>query len=144
MQKQDFHLTVNVQSSASEALNKINHVNQWWAKNVIGSSDKRGDKFTVDFGKTFVDFQISELIPEKKVVWKVTDCNLHWIDNKKEWNGTEVVFELSEKKNTTQINFTHIGLVPQSECFGNCEAGWTEHITVSLVKLINEGKGDPQ
>ena len=22
----------------------------------------------------------------KKVVWKVTDCNLDWINNKKEWN----------------------------------------------------------
>jgi len=125
-------------------MKKINQVNQWWAKKVKGSADKLGDTFTVDFGKTFVDFQISELIPEKKVVWKVTDCNLHWINNKKEWNGTEVVFELLEKKNGTQIDFTHIGLVPRFECYGNCEAGWTEHITVSLLKFINEGKGNPE
>jgi hypothetical protein len=144
MQKQDFNLTINVKASPADAMEKINQVNQWWAKNVKGKADKRGDKFTVDFGKTFVDFQISELIPEKKVVWKVTDCNLHWINNKKEWKDTEVVFELMKKNNSTQIEFTHVGLVPQFECYRNCEAGWTEHVTVSLVKLINEGKGNPE
>ena len=77
------------------------------------------------------------------MVWKVTDCNLHWINNKKEWNSTEVVFEISEKKNSTQIDFTHVGLVPGVECYQDCETGWNEHVTLSLVKFINEGKGMP-
>jgi len=78
------------------------------------------------------------------VVWKVTDCNLEWIKNKKEWNGTDVIFELSETKNGTQIDFTHVGLVPLCECYKDCEAGWTGHVTESLVNFINEGKGMPQ
>jgi hypothetical protein len=28
--------------------------------------------------------------------------------------------------------------VPSAECYEDCEVGWTEHITVSLVKFINE------
>jgi hypothetical protein len=144
MKKNDFKLTITVNGSVEEALQKINQVNKWWAKKVKGTSEKLNDVFKVDFGETFVDFQISELIPGKKVVWKVTDCNLHWIDNKKEWNGNEIVFEISSVKNKTTIDFTHIGLVPQAECYKDCEAGWTEHITDSLVKFINIGKGMPQ
>jgi hypothetical protein len=86
-------------------------------KKVKGKSEKLNDKFMVDFGEIFVDFQISELMPNKKVVWKVTDCNLHWLNNQKEWNGTEVAFEISEKNKQTKIDFTHIGLVPDFECY---------------------------
>ena len=111
MEKKNYHRTITVNDSPEEAMKKICQVNLWWAKKVKGKTEKLNDKFTVDFGETFVDFQISELMPNKKVVWKVTDCNLHWIKAKKEWVGTEVVFEISEKKNSTQIDFTHIGLV---------------------------------
>ena len=93
-------------------MKKISMVNLWWAKNLSGSAEKLNDKFTVRFGETFVDFLISELIPDKKVVWKVTNCNLDWIKAKKEWNGTEVVFEISSENNKTNIEFIHIGLVP--------------------------------
>jgi len=144
MKDKNFHRTIIVNASAAEATKKISEVNKWWAKKVKGKTEKLSDKFTVDFGETYVDFQISELIPNKKVVWKVTDCNLHWIHNRKEWNGTEAVFEISEKGNATQIDFTHIGLVPGVECYNDCEAGWNGHITGSLVKFINEGKGTPE
>src|SRR5690242_7276590 len=95
MEKKDFHRAIKVNASASEAMKKISEVDGWWAKNFTGSAEKLNDKFRVDCGKTYVDFQISELVPNKKVVWKVTDCNLHWIKAKKEWKGTEVVFELA-------------------------------------------------
>jgi len=143
IEMKDFHRTITVNASAADAFKHISQVNLWWAKNFKGKAEKVGDTFTVRFGDTFVDFHIRELIPDKKVAWKVTDCNLDWINNKKEWNGTEVVFEISEKKNSSQIDFTHVGLVPGVECYNDCEVGWDGHITDSLVKFINEGKGLP-
>jgi hypothetical protein len=143
MKSKSYHTTIVVDASAEEMIEKISQVNLWWAKKVKGKAKKLNDEFTVDFGETFVDFQISELVPNKKVVWKVTDCNLHWIKDKKEWNGTEVVFEISEKKNSTQMDFTHVGLVPKVECYKDCEAGWNTHITESLMRFVNEGKGMP-
>ena len=103
------------------------------------------DKFTVPFGElngeiAFVDFMISELVPNKKVTWKVLDCNLPWFKDKKEWNNTEVVFILSEENGKTTIDFTHIGLVPEVDCYEACEKGWDGHITRDLVKFMNEGK----
>jgi hypothetical protein len=144
MEKKNFHRTITVNASATEAMKKISQVNLWWAKNFKGSTEKLNDKFSVQFGETFVDFLISELVQNKKVVWKVTDCNLHWIKAKKEWNNTEVVFEISSENNKTKIDFTHIGLVPGVECYNDCEIGWNGHITMSLVKFINEGKGQPE
>jgi hypothetical protein len=144
MPNKNFHTTIKVNAPAEEALKKINQVDQWWAKKVKGKAEKLHDQFTVDFGTTWVDFHITEILPGKKVVWKVTDCNLEWIKNKKEWNGTKVVFEITEKENTTQIDFTHIGLIPSFECYEDCKVGWTGHVTGSLVNFINEGKGTPQ
>ena len=138
-----FHRIIEVNVSSEEAMAKISQVNNWWAKKINGKTQKLNDKFRVDFGETYVDFQISELVPNKKVVWKVTDCNLHWINNKKEWNGTEVVFEILGKGKAAKIDFTHIGLVPGVECYNDCEVGWNEHIGVSLVRFINGGKGMP-
>lgn len=140
----NFHLNIEVNASAEEAMKKIARVNGWWAKNLKGKAEKLNDKFSVHFGDTFVDFQISELVPNQKVVWKVTDCNLGWIKAKKEWNGTEVVFEISKKGKGTQIDFTHVGLVPGVECYESCEVGWTGHVTKSLVQFINVGKGMPE
>jgi hypothetical protein len=144
MEKKNFHRTITVTASATEAMKKISQVNLWWAKNLKGSTEKLNDKFSVLFGETFVDFLITELVQNKKVVWKVTDCNLHWIKAKKEWNNTEVVFEISSENNKTKIDFTHLGLVPGVECYNDCEIGWNGHITMSLVKFINEGKGQPE
>jgi hypothetical protein len=144
MENKNYKKTIQVDASPEEVMKKINQVNLWWAKKVKGKTEKLNDEFTVDFGKTYVDFQISELIPNKKVVWKVKDCNLDWIEAKKEWKGTEVVFEISKKGNATQIDFTHVGLVPGVECYNDCEAGWNGHLTNSLVNFINEGKGMPE
>ncbi len=144
MEKKDYHRTIIVHASAQEAMKKIAQVNGWWAKNFTGKAETLNDKFSVRFGDTFVDFQISEFLPEQKVVWKVTDCNLDWIKAKKEWNGTEIVFAISPNKNSTQIDFTHIGLVPGVECYNDCEVGWDGHVKNSLVKFINEGKGMPE
>jgi len=144
LENKNFHKAIEVNASAPEAMKKISQVNLWWAKNFSGRAEKLNDKFTVRFGDTFVDFVISELVPNKKVVWKVSDCNLHWIEAKKEWNNTEVVFEISSENNKTTIDFTHLGLVPGVACYNDCDAGWTGHVTVSLVNFINEGKGQPE
>jgi len=144
MENKNFHRTITVNASAAEAMKKISRVNGWWAKNFKGSAEKLNDKFSVHFGETFVNFQISELVPDKKVVWTVTDCNLHWIKAKKEWNNTNVVFEIAPGNNKTRIDFTHVGLVPGVECYNDCEVGWNGHVTESLAAFINDGKGKPE
>ena len=144
MEKKSFHKAFKVKASATEVMEKISQVDLWWAKNFRGKAKKLKDKFSVHFGTTWVKFQISEWVPDEKVVWKITDCNLEWIDEKKEWNGTEVVFEINAGKTSTKIDFIHVGLFPGMECYKDCKAGWTEHLKIGLQDLINTGKGKPQ
>ena len=77
MENKNYHRTFIVNASAEEAMNKISQVNLWWKKDFLGSTEKLNDKFTVPFGElsgetSFVDFVISEMIPNRKVVWKVS------------------------------------------------------------------------
>lgn len=140
----DFSLSVAVKAAATETMERISQVDLWWAKHFKGRAVKLNDEFSVHFGDTYVNFTIAEVIPDRKIVWRVTDCNLHWIDDKKEWNGTEVIWSITEHDGKTRIDFVHKGLTPASECFESCEPGWTHHIKDSLVKLIEKGKGLPE
>ncbi|HTA27513.1 MAG TPA: SRPBCC domain-containing protein [Bacteroidia bacterium] len=141
---QDFNYSLTVKASAKETMKRISEANLWWAKDFKGKAARLNDEFSVYFGDTFVDFKISEVIPDKKIVWFVTDCNLGWIKDKKEWKNTEVIWNLTEKDGKTTIDFVHKGLTPESECYESCKPGWTHHIKDSLQKLINEGKGFPE
>ena len=144
MKQQDFRCTISAHVTAEEALESINDVSAWWAKHVEGYSQSLHDLFTVRFGETFVTFEITELIPNKKVVWFVTDCYLHWINDKTEWKGTSIVWDLTEKGDITEINMTHLGLTPEVECFDDCKVGWTHHIKDSLAKFLTEHVGMPE
>lgn len=108
-----------------------------------GNSEKQDDKFVVKMGgDSFFDFTIEELIPDKKIVWLVTDCNMPWYSDKKEWKNTKVIFELYENNGETKLTFTHEGLTPDIECYKACEPGWTHWITRSLFSYFTTGKGD--
>jgi hypothetical protein len=53
-------------------------------------------------------------------------------------------WEIAPANNGTQINFTHIGLVPGIECYNGCEKAWNFYVNESLLKLLTEGKGIPE
>ena len=145
MEKQNYNATIKVSQSAKEAFKCINNVTEWWTENLEGSSHKLNDVFKLLWGgKSFVTLKIVEFIPDKKVVWQVTDSYLDWLKDKMEWQNTKMSFEISTTDNSTTIHFTHIGLVPEVECYNDCVKGWDQYIKGSLLKLITEGKGDPQ
>ncbi len=145
MKKQDYTASILVTTTANKAFKSINHIVAWWTENIEGSSEKLNDVFTIRFGgESFVTMKIVESVPDKKVVWAVTDCYLHWFADKKEWKGTRIVFEISAEGDSTRIQFTHVGLEPQVECYDTCVKGWDQYFKDSLAKLVNEGKGLPQ
>ena len=56
-------------------------------------------------------------------------------------DGTKISFEISEQDNKTQLRFTHLGLVPEIECFDSCSNSWSQLIQQGLFSLITTGKG---
>ena len=144
MEQKNYHSSITAKVSPKDAFDSIARVDAWWAKNFEGKASKTGDTFTVTFGATKVDFEIAEAIPEKKVVWKVADCYLPFLNDKTEWNGTSVDWEILSDNDNTTINMTHVGLMPGIECYEACNAGWNEHILGSLNNLLNAGQGHPK
>ncbi len=144
MKNKDYAVSITVDATAKEAFNSVNKVSEWWTENLEGSSKKLNNEFTVRFGDVHVSTQkLVEVIPDKKVVWLVTDSHLNFVENKQEWTGSKIVFEIVEKNNKTQITFTHQGLTPEVECFDACSNAWGPYIKESLFNLIKTGKGNP-
>jgi len=141
--QQDYRSSIVANVTAEEAYEKIARINEWWAMNFEGSARNTDDTFTIHFGDTRVDFKITEAIPGKKSNLYVTDCWLPWLNDKTEWTGTEVVFELSQEGDSTKIDVTHVGLTPDIECYNGCKQGWDHFIKLSLLKFLNEGQGMP-
>jgi hypothetical protein len=145
MKTQDYTTLLTVNASAQEAFQGINNVSKWWAEDLKGRSQKLDDEFTVSFfdGIHVSTQKLVEVIPGEKVVWLVTDSNLNFIDDKHEWTGTKISFDIFENDKKTQIRFTHQGLSPAVECFGACSNAWGEYLQQSLVSFINTGIGYP-
>jgi hypothetical protein len=144
VKNQDYSITISANITARDAFNRINSVSKWWTENLEGHSQKLNDEFTVRFGDIHYSKQrLIEVIPDKKVVWLVTDSNLSWLENKHEWTNTKISFDITNKDNKTQIEFTHLGLVPGIECFIDCSNGWNQYINQSLLSLLTTGKGQP-
>jgi Activator of Hsp90 ATPase homolog 1-like protein len=140
----DFTTTLLVKQSPTEAFNAINNVRGWWSEEIEGSTDTLNAEFRYRYEDVHhCKMKIIELIPGKKVVWLVMENYFKFTKDKSEWTGTKIIFDISEKDNKTQIRLTHLGLVPEYECFDICSNAWTQYIQQSLFSLITTGKGQP-
>ena len=144
MNNHNFTTTYLVDQTPEQAFNAINHVRGWWSEEIEGSTDKLGDEFTYHYKDVHrCKMKITEVIPGKKVVWRVLENYFNFIEDKNEWKDTEISFEISRKGNKTEVRFTHVGLVPEYECFDVCSNAWGSYINGSLRSLITTGEGKP-
>ncbi len=144
MKSQNFSTTVRVDQTPEAAFAAINNVRGWWSGEIEGSTDKFGDEWTYRYKDLHYSKQrITEFVPGKKVTWLVLDSSLSFVEDKSEWNGTNIIFEIARAGDKTEIKFTHVGLVPEGECYGACSNAWGSYINGSLRSLIATGKGQP-
>jgi len=144
MKNQSFTTAFTVDKTPAEAFAAINNVRGWWSGNIEGGTDKLGDEWTYRYEDVHYSKQkIMELVPNKRVVWAVLDSYLSFVKDKTEWNGSKITFEISAKGDKTEVRFTHVGLIPEYECFDACSNAWGSYVNGSLRRLITKGKGDP-
>ncbi len=144
MKDQNFTTTLLVDQSPEEVFRAVTNVRGWWSEDVEGGTDKLNDEFLYYYKDVHISkMRITELIPGKKVVWDVLKNHFSFTSDHSEWTGTKVIFEISNAGSKTELRFTHLGLVPEFECYNICLEGWGNYINKSLNSLITTGKGQP-
>ena len=138
----ELHSTFTVDQSPEEVFAAIVDVPRWWTGDIEGSTDTLGDEFTYRYpGAHYSKQKVAELIPGKKVVWHVVDAHLEGPEDPNEWTGTEIKFEITRMEDGTEVRFSHLGLVPDFECFDACSSAWGFYVNGSLKRLITTGEG---
>jgi hypothetical protein len=144
MTTQDFSTSILVDETPQQAFDAINNVRGWWSEEIEGNTDKLNEEFKYHFKDVHnCTMKLIELIPGKKVTWLVLDNYFNFTEDKSEWKGTKINFDISRKDDKTEVRMTHVGLVPEYECFDVCKNAWTQYIQQSLYNLITTGKGKP-
>jgi hypothetical protein len=148
MKSQNLTFTFTVDQTPQEAFAAINNVRAWWSGNIDGDTDQLGAEWNYRYKDIhFSKQRITELVPGKRVAWLVIDSYLSFVENKAEWNGTEITFDIaqegSQTGNQTEVTFRHQGLTPEVECYDGCSNAWGFIINTSLRNLIATGKGEP-
>jgi len=140
----NFTATFSVDQSPQEVFDAINDVRGWWSGEIAGETARPGAEFIYTYGDVHRSKQkIAEFVPGKKVVWHVVDSRLSFVKHKTEWTGTDIVFDISEKGGKTELRFTHVGLVPEYECYGSCSNAWSTLVGGNLRNLIVRGQPQP-
>ena len=143
MAHDNFTTAILVDQSPERAFAAINDVRAWWSGEIEGATDVLGAEFSYSYKTLHKTTQkITELIPGRRVVWHVTESRLSF-DDEHEWTGTEIVFDIAKKGDKTEVRFTHVGLVPRFQCYGDCSGAWSFFVNDSLRSLIETGKGVP-
>ena len=144
MDNQDYAVAFTVNQSPEAVFDAINDVRGWWSQAVRGETDRLGAVFYHHYKDVHrCTLEITELVPGKKVAWHVLHNDFSFIQDKTEWNGTDVIFDITKKGDKTEVRFTHAGLVPAYECYDVCSNAWGLYISGSLHKLITTGIGEP-
>jgi hypothetical protein len=142
--KTDLTVSLLFDQSPEEVFKAVNNVRGWWSDSIEGSTEQLNDEFTYRYKDMHYSKQkLVELVPNKKVVWLVSDSHLSFIKKGDEWDGTKVHFDISKQGDKTELRFTHEGLNPKVECFSACSNGWNHYLHNSLQHLITTGKGQP-
>jgi hypothetical protein len=144
MSDQNFTTTFTVNQTPEEAFAAVSNPRGWWSEEIEGSTVRLNDEFTYRYNDVHsCKMRVAEATPGKKLVWLVLDNYFSFTEDKSEWKGTEITFDISEKDNKTEVRFTHRGLVREYECFDVCSNAWGSYINGSLRSLITTGKGQP-
>ena len=144
MKNKNFTTTLIVDQTPEEVFNVVRNVRGWWSgyysEEFEGNTEKLNDEFSfrAGGGAHYSRQKLIEVIPNKKVVWQITDSKLDFLEKKNEWTGTRVSFDISTKGNKTELVFTHEGLIPEIECYNSCAPAWSQYLQNKLLPLITK------
>lgn len=138
----DFTFKISTEITPERVFNVIRDVRSWWSglhsEEFEGNTKELNDEFSFRAGEGvhYSKQKLIEVIPNKKVVWLITESELSFLEQKDEWVGTKVIFDISEKDGKTELVFTHEGLTPEIACYDSCAPAWSMYLQDKLTPLL--------
>lgn len=124
-------------ASVFRALTTKKGLGGWWT-HIVSGSLSQGGRLRLEFEglDEHIIMQINTMKRPSTLNWI---CVEH--TSLPEWNGTNIHFSLKEiAKNNCELDFAHVGLVPDLACYRDCKNGWI-YFLESLVSYVETGKG---
>ncbi|MEU6584612.1 SRPBCC domain-containing protein [Nocardia sp. NPDC046763] len=144
MTDQNFTTSITVDRTPAEVFAAVLNARGWWSPGIKGGTERVGDQFVFEApGVHRSEIELTEVVPDRRVVWLVKDNYMSSVQDRTEWVNTEIHFDIAETAGGTELRFTHVGLVPAYECYDACSPAWTFYITESLRDLVTTGVGQP-
>ncbi|GAA0196143.1 SRPBCC domain-containing protein [Fulvivirga kasyanovii] len=137
-----FTYSLSATKPPEEVYELLLDVKKWWSgfyeETITGDASQVNDEFSflAGGGKHFSRQKLAELVPHSKIVWKVIESKLTFLNAPDEWIGTELRFDITKSGDKTTVTFTHVGLEPEIECYGSCSSAWTMYID-QLKQMLN-------
>lgn len=129
-----FHISAQREKVYAE-ISTAAGISNWWSVGASGEN-KTGSILTVPFGSyATMKFNVTELVPNKKVEWKCTG-------GQDEWVGNTLTFLLDENEGKTRVRFEHAGWKETGDSYAATCFSWSLYLQ-SLRNLCQEGKGKP-
>ena len=114
MTDNDYTTHFSVEATPEEVFAAINDVRGWWSQEVAGKTTAQGDVFHFEVPGVHRTTQtLTEVVPGSKVVWHVSDSWIGFVEDKSEWDDTDIVFDIAAVDDRTVVRFTQVGLNPR-------------------------------
>lgn len=110
-------------------------LSKWWTTDTHGAGEP-GSIIAFRFGGGGPDFEVIELVADRKVVWR------HSGEMPSAWMGSEISFELEQGKKQTFVNFSHYNWATSDDFLAHCSTKWGVFM-MSLKSCIESGRGQP-
>lgn len=139
--KNSFTYSFESAKSPEEIYDLLLDIDKWWSgihnESITGKSDKINDEFSFSAGggAHYSKQKLVELIPNKRIVWLVSESHLSYLTDADEWENTRLCFDIYKDGDITKVTFTHDGLVPKIECYDSCTNAWTQYFEKLKAQL---------
>ena len=135
----DYHADLTIKApldTVFAAVSSVEGLSGWWTRDTGGSPEPGGElRFA------FRDGVAVMRVEDRTPALEQWTCLGH--TGQPEWEHTTVTFQLTEiGPAVTRLRFTHGGLRPQLDCYGQCSAGWN-YLMGSLASFAETGTGYP-
>lgn len=96
MGHEGFTTSFTVDRTPEQVYEAIMDVRAWWTGEIDGSADRLGAEFTYRYQDLHRSTQrVTELVPGKRVVWRVVEGRIAFVRDTTEWTDTEIIFDIA-------------------------------------------------